>query len=77
MSCRWCAESCPPRRKDGYCSDICKQHTERVDEAGRLRAAAQAVCRFDWSNNDDDAVAAIEHLRSTLGEMDVENEKSR
>jgi hypothetical protein len=37
-------------------------------EVGRLWAAARAVCRFDWSGNGDDAVAAIDDLRRALGE---------
>ena len=35
-------------------------------EMSRLRAAAERVCWFDWSSNDDDAVAAIDALRETL-----------
>lgn len=35
-------------------------------EIRQLRTAAKAVCRFDWSGNDDDAVAAIEALRHVL-----------
>ncbi len=31
-----------------------------------LEAAAEAVCEFDWSDNDADAVAAIEKLRQAL-----------
>lgn len=31
-----------------------------------LKWAAQAVCAFDWLDNDDDAVAAIERLRRAL-----------
>ncbi|MBY3263903.1 hypothetical protein HFO15_19960 [Rhizobium laguerreae] len=31
-----------------------------------LRAAAEAVCWFDWSSNDDDAVAAIDRLRTVI-----------
>ncbi len=30
MSCKWCHESCPPKRVDGYCSEICREHYERV-----------------------------------------------
>jgi phage terminase small subunit len=26
MSCRWCNEACPPNRRDGFCSDICREH---------------------------------------------------
>jgi hypothetical protein len=32
-----------------------------------LVAAAERVCWFDWSDNDPDAVAAIEALRSLVG----------
>lgn len=35
-------------------------------EIERLRAAAKRVCWFDWCENDDDAVAAIEELRHVL-----------
>jgi len=38
------------------------------DEAKRLQAAAAHVCWFDWSGNDEDAVRAIEDLRTTLGQ---------
>ena len=31
-----------------------------------LTKAAKSVCRFDWSGNDDDAVAAIDALRESL-----------
>ena len=34
--------------------------------ANALQTAAEKVCRFDWSSNDDDAVAAIDALRSAL-----------
>lgn len=39
---------------------------EAADEIERLQAAAERVCWFDWSDNDDDAVAAIEALRRAL-----------
>lgn len=32
MTCKWCHEFCPPNRKDGFCSDICKEHNERADK---------------------------------------------
>lgn len=35
------------------------------DGAG-IREAAKAVCWFDWSGNDSDAVAAIDRLRRAL-----------
>lgn len=31
-----------------------------------LRDAAERVCRFDWSSNDNDAVAAVDDLRRAL-----------
>jgi hypothetical protein len=37
-------------------------------EIEQLRTAARAVCRFDWSGNDDDAAAAIDDLRRALEE---------
>lgn len=39
----------------------------RCAENGRLRSAAERVCAFDWSsNNDADAVAAVDELRRLL-----------
>lgn len=35
-------------------------------EVERLRAAAERVCWFDWSSNDEDAVDAINALRDAL-----------
>lgn len=47
--------------------------TRAADEIERLqsvvftlRKAAEAVCHFDWSDNDADAVAAIDTLRELL-----------
>lgn len=37
-------------------------------ENEKLRALAHAVCFFDWSDNDEDAVLAIANLRAALGE---------
>lgn len=42
------------------------QH-EAAHEIERLRAAAARVCAFDWSSNDDDAVAAVDALCAALG----------
>jgi hypothetical protein len=39
-----------------------------ADENARLRALAEAVCWFDWSDNDEDAVQAIAALRAALQE---------
>lgn len=36
------------------------------DRMKELEAAAEAVCWFDWSDNDSDAVAAIARLRALL-----------
>ncbi len=33
---------------------------------GRLRGAAEDVCAYDWSDNDPDAVAAVDVLRAEL-----------
>jgi len=39
---------------------------EATAEIERLRAAAERVCRFDWSGNDNDALVAVDALRRTL-----------
>lgn len=39
---------------------------EAQAEIKRLRIAAERVCYYDWSDNDPDAVAAIEALRGAL-----------
>lgn len=39
---------------------------DRLKEAEAVIRAAEAVCWFDWSENDTDAAAAIERLRSAL-----------
>jgi hypothetical protein len=40
--------------------------TARIKE---LEEAADAVCWFDWSDNDTDAVAAINELRRVLNHV--------
>jgi hypothetical protein len=45
----------------GYCSE-CRDNIVE-DE---LRRAALAVVAYDWSDNDADAVAAIERLRQAV-----------
>ena len=46
-----------------------KAEIERLyEEIERLRAAAERVCRFDWSGNDNDALAAVDALRRALDE---------
>lgn len=39
----------------------------QAERMARLEEAARDVVWFDWSDNDDDAVAAIERLRAALG----------
>lgn len=46
-------------------SDYCSECRDRIDD-DEVRAAASAVVEFDWSENDADAVAAIERLRNAL-----------
>lgn len=46
---------------------ICSQCGARFAD-DRLRRAAEAVCWFDWSDNDEDAVRAIADLRAALGQ---------
>jgi hypothetical protein len=48
--------------------DAIRAMFERKDaEIARLRAAAERVCWFDWSsNNDTDAVATIDELRKII-----------
>lgn len=40
------------------------------EPAPQVVDAAQAVCWFDWSNNDSDAVAAIDRLRAALASQE-------
>src|SRR5690606_37296459 len=42
---------------------LLRMKQERIAE---LEKAAKAVCDYDWSDNDDDAVRAIEKLRRVL-----------
>ncbi len=42
--------------------DLCNE----VERLSKIKAAAEAVCAFDWSDNDDDAVRTITDLRKTL-----------
>lgn len=65
---RMCAtETCDKSAKwsgevDDVASDYCSDCRDIIDH-GELMAAARAVVAFDWSDNDADAVAAIERLR--------------
>lgn len=51
-------------------TERCEAYKGQVEagaaEIERLRKTAEAVCWFDWSDNDDDAVAAIDNLRRLL-----------
>lgn len=46
-------------------SDYCSTCRDAIDDID-LRAAAAAVVAFDWSDNDADAVAAIDRLRRVV-----------
>lgn len=48
-------------------SDYCAGCRDAVD-AWNLREAALRVLKFDWSDNDADAVAAINDLRRAVAE---------
>ena len=58
-SARWHAES------GGVGSDYCAECREMIDGAILLDAAREVV-EFDWSDNDPDAVAAIDRLRTIV-----------
>jgi hypothetical protein len=65
-----CTESCDRtaiwRGESGSVgSDFCPSCRDAVDLQD-LRDAATAVVRFDWSDNDADAVSAIDRLRQAL-----------
>lgn len=59
MSALWHGEA------GGVGSDYCPTCREIID-SGDLLKAAEAVVAFDWSDNDADAVAAIERLREIV-----------
>jgi hypothetical protein len=85
MSCKWCHETPPPNRKDGYCSDICLIHGFRA-EIERLRAGAKVwmagadrdadkiglleVEAQDWRIKCGELIAEIERLRATVTSLD-------
>lgn len=48
------------------CDRMASLAIDNAKDTERLRAAAKGVCWFDWSDNDDDAVEAIEKLRAAL-----------
>lgn len=37
----------------------------------KLLEAAKEVCWFDWSDNDDDAVEAVENLRAAIARVEA------
>ena len=53
----------------GALAQLCREQERAL---GELRIAAKAVCWFDWSDNDADAVRAINQLRSVLGVRSVQ-----
>lgn len=43
MTCEWCHDFCPPNRKDGYCSDLCKEWADKArEQSDRLKSRARA-----------------------------------
>lgn len=40
---------------------------KRILELEQIARAAQAVCAYDWSDNDDEAVAAMDRLNDAVG----------
>lgn len=63
------ANCCSSARWHGVRGDVgsyfCSACKDSIDDL-ELRSAAKAVLAFDWSDNDADAVAAIERLRKAL-----------
>jgi len=51
--------------RGGVGSDWCSECRDAIT-AAEIERAARAVVAFDWSDNDADAVAAIERLREAL-----------
>ena len=47
---------------------------DRMAEIDRLRTLAAAVCWFDWSDADSDAVQAIDALRGALKDMEKQHD---
>ena len=57
---------CPiPREIEAHLL-LARTKAKEIAKASPLRAAAERVCWFDWSYNDEDSVAAIEALRKEL-----------
>jgi hypothetical protein len=63
----------PLTEQENLLADCVERQAEEIkrlkanaENVTRLRLAAQYVVSFDWSDNDDDAVQAIDDLRSVL-----------
>lgn len=52
--------------KDAEIASLLNVLADTRTENMRLRVLAEAVCWFDWSDNDADAVQAIDALRAAL-----------
>jgi hypothetical protein len=59
-----------------YSDSIHKTSPVRT-ERDELAEAAKHVCWFDWSDNDDDAVEAIEELRRALAAQPAPDQKGK
>lgn len=57
----------PEALKPAIARAILADRAAQAERIRELEAAARDVVWFDWSDNDDDAVAAIERLRAALG----------
>jgi hypothetical protein len=62
-----------------YARELQERISTLVNENERLHYLAAKVCWFDWSDNDADAVAAIDELRSALvqGAVDAPCDRPR
>ncbi len=48
--------------------DAAEEYINHLEQRLRqIEEAAREVCWFDWSDNDEDAVATIDKLRDALG----------
>jgi hypothetical protein len=54
---------------DALYKEIARQNVE-IERLKAVKCEAERVCWFDWSNNDDDAAAAIVALQGKLAEYD-------
>lgn len=52
--------------QSGLLDEMTAKAAALAEEVGRLKMAAERVVWFDWSDNDPDAVSAIEDLRALL-----------